>query len=729
MLTRTYNPVPIIFQMTFADCGAACLAMIVSYHGRKTRLAECREYFGTGRDGVSAWEIMEAGEKFGLEVGGYQVAVDDLAEVPLPAIAHWEGNHFVVLEECTATHIRVVDPAYGRVRYTIADFANHFSEIVLTFEPNETFTQQAKAQPPAWQTYLQTMLKTEGASSFLFKVIVASILLQLFNITLPLLTQWLIDDVIGLEMGNLMPLLGLGIFLITFTHLVTAYARARLLILLQARLDKQMMLDFFAHILSLPIYFFQQRTSGDLLNRLGSNMTIREVFTNNTLSTILDGFLVITYLLILIFWAPLFGLVVLLLGLIQIALLLATTAQVHILTQRALVGEVKSHSYLLEALNNIITLKAFGAEDRVHAHWSTLFNDYLDILIKKSFVMMAIDSILMTIRLFSPIFLLWIGAFFVLNDTMSLGTMLGLNALAISFLTPLSSLIQNGQQLQFIGAHLARVADVMEAEPEQKLHTAKPAPALTGRIEVKDVSFQYNQNGAVVLANISLTIEPGQKIAIVGHTGSGKSTLGALLLGLYLPTEGKLLFDNYELQTLNYQSVRRQFGVVLQEISLFNTSIRENIGMQDHHIALDKVTTAAKLAAIHDEIDAMPMGYETILGEDGTGLSGGQKQRLMLARALVNQPKILLLDEATSHLDTVTEHQIMKNLNALKLTRIVIAHRLSTIQDADQIIVLNKGQIVAIGTHYTLLDNDPYYTALVHGQTNSMVLQPDRDTL
>ncbi len=715
--------------MTFAECGAACLAMILGYHGRKTRLAEIRDLFGSGRDGVSAWEILEAAESFGLEAGGFEVEAKDFDQVPLPAIAFWEMNHFVVVEEWSPTAVTVVDPGLGRIQHDRPHFDEHFSEVVLTFDPTDSFSDAAPAPPPAWRTYLQAMLSTTGANRFLITIILASIVLQLLNLALPLLTRWLIDDVIGLNMTNLMGLLGLGLVLLAATNLATSYLRGRWLIFLQARFDRQMMLDFFSHILSLPITFFQHRTSGDLLNRLGSNMTIREVFTNNTLSTILDGFLVITYLVILLVWEPLFGLVVLLLGAIQVALLLVTAAQIHILTQRTLVGEVNSHSYLLEALNNMATLKAFGAEGRVHAHWSKLFQDYLDVLIKQSVLAMSIDAILTTIRTFSPLLLLSVGAIFVINGEMTLGTMLGLNALAISFLTPLSSLIQNGQQLQFVGAHLARVADVMDADSEQRHESPQPAPELEGVIEMKDVSFQYEPGGAMVLEQISLSISPGQKLAIVGHTGSGKSTLGALLLGLYIPGSGIIAFDGHPLNSLDFRSVRRQFGVALQEISLFNASIRDNIALQDHHLPLEEIISAAKLAEIDEEIQEMPMGYETILGEDGSGLSGGQKQRLMLARALVNRPKVLLLDEATSHLDALTEKRVMQSLDSLKITRIVIAHRFSTIRDADQIVVLHKGRIVASGSHDTLISTNEHYSLLVDGQFNSSVLESDRGRL
>lgn len=703
--------------------------MILGYNGRKTRLAECQNYFSSGRDGVSAWEIIETAEKFGLEASGYEVDASDLDQVPLPAVAYWNNNHFVVVEAWSPQSISVVDPANGRVTYTPSQFKEQFSAVILTFTPNQSFNTKSKNSPSLWRTYLQGMLQTRSAPRFLAKIITASIALQLLNIALPLLTRYLIDDIIGLNLTKPLNIFGLGLLSLILFFLFTTYVRGRWLVLLQAQFDKQIVLNFFAHILSLPITFFQRRTSGDLLNRLGSNMTIRETFTNNTLSTILDGLLILTYLIILITWSPTFAAIVLLLALIQVALLIATAPQVYVLTQRALIGEVNSHSYLLEALHNIVTLKAFGAEDRIQSHWSKLFHDYLDILIKQSFLAAAIEATLSTIRLFSPLLLLWVGAFFVLNNGMSLGTMLALNALAISFLTPLSSLIENGQQLQFVGAHLARVADVMETQPEQNSSETKLSPTLSGQIDMQNISFRYDKSGPLVLQNISLGIQPGQKIALVGHTGSGKSTLAALLLGLHIPEEGQMFFDSYPLGALHYQSIRRQFGVVLQEISLFNASIRDNIALQDHHMPLEKIIRAARLAQIDDEIQAMPMGYETVLGEDGSGLSGGQKQRLMLARALVNQPKILCLDEATSHLDAATEQQIMNNLNSLGITQIVIAHRLSTIQDADQIFVLDKGQIIACGTHDELLADNEHFALLAGKQILSRVPQLDRDRL
>ena len=312
-----------------------------------------------------------------------------------------------------------------------------------------------------------------------------------------------------------------------------------------------------------------------------------------------------------------------------------------------------------------------------------------------------------------------------LNGKMSLGTMLALNALTIAFLMPLASLVSNGQQLQLIRAHLDRIADVIEAEPEQNLHMVQKAPSLLGRIELKDVSFRYDRNAPLVLRDISVVIEPGQKVALVGKTGAGKSTLALLLMGLYTPTKGEILYDGIPLQHLNYRTLRNQFGVVLQESFLFSGSIRQSISFNDPGISLERVMEAAQFAAIHDEIMQMPMDYETLVAEGGTGLSGGQRQRLSIARALAHKPAILLLDEATSHLDVVTESLVDQNLSNFACTRIVIAHRLSTIRNADKILVLDEGIIVERGTHNKLLAKDRYYAELIHNQLETEMAKID----
>jgi ABC-type bacteriocin/lantibiotic exporter with double-glycine peptidase domain len=321
-----------------------------------------------------------------------------------------------------------------------------------------------------------------------------------------------------------------------------------------------------------------------------------------------------------------------------------------------------------------------------------------------------------TIRIGAPLALLWLGTWQVVNGTLSVGTMLALNALGITFLTPLTTLVNNSQNLPLIRSHLERIADVMEAQPEQKSSAVQLPPRLTGNIRLSHISFQYAPDSAPVVRDVSVDIHAGQKVAIVGRTGAGKSTLGYLLLGLYLPTGGDIFYDGIPLRELNYQAVRSQFGVVTQNTNLFSGSIRENIALSNPTVGMDAIVRAAKMATFHDDVMNMPMRYETSVAEDGEALSGGQRQRLALARALVNDPILLLLDEATSALDVVTETLIDQNLRHLSCTQIVIAHRLSTVRDADVILVLEQGSIVERGSHDELMKQNGYYAQLIQRQ-------------
>jgi len=706
--------------MSAVECGAACLSMVLGYHGRATRISECREELGIGRDGVTALTIAKAARAMGLRVKAYSLGPRDFNYVTLPAIIHWEFNHFIVVERWTPESVEVVDPAVGRRQLSAEEFEGGFTGVVLTFEQGVHFERVSSTGRPLWRRYLFKYIFQ--APGLLAQIIGASLLLQVLGLALPLFTKVLVDFVLPFGVGNILMLVGLGLIVFVLGQMVTSYLRSSMLISLQARLDSQIMLDFFEHLLTLPFKFFQQRSSGDLLMRLSSNSVIREMLTSQTLSVFLDGSLVLLYLVIILTQARLFGLIVLGIGLLQVMLLIVTTGRVQRLMQLDLVAQAQSQSYLVEALTRIETLKASGAEDRALDHWSNLFFNQLNISLQRNRLSARIDTGLTTLRIFSPILLLWVGAYLVIDRTMTLGTMLALNALAAAFLTPLSSLVLNGQRLQLVGSHLERIADVLEAEPEQDFRNVLDAPPISGKIELNDVSFRYDQQSPLVLKDISISINPGEKVAVVGRTGSGKSTLGKLLLGLYPPTNGEILYDGIPLRELNYRSLRSQVGVVLQESRLFSGSIRENIAFNDPGLEFEKVSRAARVAAIHDDIQAMPMGYETLVSEGSAGLAGGQCQRLSLARALAHQPVVLLLDEATSHLDAVTEREVDENLSRLLCTRIVIAHRLSTIRNASMIVVLDKGEIVEQGSHEDLISRDGYYTELVQTQLGATEL-------
>lgn len=713
--------VPVIKQMSIVECGAACLAMILGYHGRPTRLDECREELGVGRDGVTALTIARAARRYGLRVKAYTLDPSALQYVRLPAIAHWNFNHFVVVEQWGEAHVTVVDPAHGRQRLTRAEFDAGFTGVALMFEPGAHFERGRGLGRPRLVRYLFGYVWR--APGVLAQIVGASLVLQALGLAVPLLTKLLVDDVLPLSAGSVMTVIGAGIAVLLVTQMTITYLRSLLLLRLQVKLDSQMMLGFFEHLLLLPLHFFQQRTSGDLLMRLSSNTVIREILTSQTISVLLDGAFVSVYLLILMLQHPVLGLLALGIGVLQVLLLLGTRRRVHLLMQRELAAQAESQSYLVEALTRVETMKASGMEDRVLDRWTDLFFRQLNISYERSHLSSVIETAMGTLRAFSPLVLLWVGAQLALGGEMSVGTMLALVALATSFLTPLSSLVSNLQRCQLVGSHLERIADVLEAEVEQDERAVAEPPRLSGRIELRGVGFRYDPEAPWVFRDLSLDIRPGQKVALVGRTGSGKSTLAKLLLSLYHPTEGEIAYDGLPLRTLNYRSLRRQFGVVWQESLLFSGSIRQNITYNDPEVPFARVTEATRLAGIHDEIAAMPMAYETIVAEGNGGLSGGQCQRIALARALVHEPAILLLDEATSHLDVETERIIDRNLAQLTCTRIIIAHRLSTVRGADVIYVLDGGAVIEHGTHEELLARGGHYCSLVRDQLDG----PDAD--
>jgi len=708
--------VPVILQMNAVECGAACLAMILSYFGRKTRIEECRRKCDAGRDGVTAQTMLAAAREFGLRTRASLLDAGGLEQISLPAIVHWNYNHFVVLERWSERGARIVDPGWGRREITGEEFAASFSGVALTFEPGSEFQRCHSRGPNLPLSYWRRIVGVPGARRLLLRILGASLALQVFGFALPVFTKVVVDRVIPLRAAGELDLLGIGALVIALSHAFMSYLRSTLLISLEERLDSNLMLGFFEHLLSLPFRFFQQRSSGDLLMRLGSNAMIREALASYTMSALLDGALVLVYQVALLALAPLFGLAAFAIALVEVAILLATARRFHCLMEADIARQSQSQSCLIESLTGISTLKASGVEDRALLRWSDLLSKQLRASVERSSYSAKVDSAVTLLRTFSPLFLLWLGARNVFNGSMSLGTMLSVSALATVFLLPVSSLVTGAQRLQMAGAHVERIADVMDAEPEQKRGQVRPAPRLSGRIDLRNVSFRYDAHAAKALDNISLTIAPGQKVALVGRTGSGKSTLAKLLLGLYLPGEGQILYDGIPLPQLDLRSVRSQWGAVLQESFLFNSSIRNNIAFHDSGISFQDVVAAAEIAGIHTDIVRMPMGYETRVDEGGASLSGGQRQRLSIARAVVRKPALLLLDEATSHLDALTEKIVDRNLDALLCTRVVVAHRLCTVQNADLIVVLEDGAIVEQGRHEDLLDRGGPYAALVQNQ-------------
>lgn len=708
--------VPVILQMSATECGAACLAMILSYHGRHTEIDETRRYCRAGRDGINAETIVTSARKFGLRTKAYSIQeFADIGLIRLPAIIHWKFNHFVVLEKWNAKKVQIIDPALGRRIVSIENFRKNFTGIVLTFEPGAQFETQKREKKPTWLAYYKNIFQSSDIGKILIQIIGSSLILQVVGLTFPLFSKVLIDQILPNGTGYLLPTLGIGILFIVFSQATTSYLRNIMLVYVQTRLDAHIMLNFFEHLLYLPYDFFTQRTSGDLLLRLGNNSIIRDILINQLPSLLLDGSFVVGYLVLLLFLEPIFGLSVLIIGFIQIIVLISTSKKIRELTQKEIEAQAQSQTYLIETLKGIVTIKSFGAEERVLEHWSNLFYQQLNISLTKNKYTQTTGVFLGSLQSFSSIILLWIGAWFVLNQKMSLGTLMAINTIASLFLAPLSSIVSSGQQIQIMKAFFERINDVIRSKPEQNIRETK-SPTLKGKIELKNICFRYNPEGPDVIQNLSMRINSGDTIAIVGPTGSGKTTIMLLLLGLYRPDSGEILYDNTPLHQINYQHLRNQIGVITQTPYFFNGTIFQNISMNDNQITLDCAMEATQFAEIHKEIACLPMGYETRIAEGGAGFSGGQLQRLAIARALVHKPSILLLDEATSHLDAETERKIQSNLSMLSITQVIIAHRINTIQKADLIYTLQNGRIVEKGTHEELLSIGKHYSALVGGQ-------------
>ncbi len=714
---RWRRRVPVLQQLSMVDCGAACLAMILSYYGRTTSVSEVLERCGVGRDGLSALSIVKAARMYGLRVRAIALQENDFRGVTLPAIVHWEFDHFIIVERWSSTHVEVVDPDLGRRRLTAEEFDESFTGIVLMLEPGEHFDRRTSISEMTLRTYLVRYLKQ--APLVFVQIIAATLLLEFLGLGVPVFTEVVVDQVIPHQMNTILPILAAGIIVLVLSQLVITLLRASLLIYLQARIDTQVMLSSFEHLLALPLPFFLRHSSGDILSRLASNTVIFDLLSNQLISTLLDGSLVIVYLVILLSQSLAFGSLVLAIGLLQVVLLLCTSGPMRALASRELEAVGKSEGYETEALVGIATIKAAGAEHRVFQQWSNLFFNQLNSSMRRNYLSSVTQTIMTALNGLSPLILLWVGAMQVINHTMQVGTMLALIALSGAFLAPLASLVSTGQALQVVRSHFERIADVMKSEPEQGGEQMQQPPRLTGQIKLEGISFQYDPNAPKVLTNICVHIEAGQKVAIVGRTGSGKSTLGKLLLGLFLPVEGEIYYDGIPLRSLNYQAVRAQFGVVVQEASIFSGSIRQNICFNAPDISMERVIKAAQTAVLHDEIVQMPMGYETFVSEGGNALSGGQRQRLAIARALAHTPAILLLDEATSSLDVLTERRVEQHLKALACTQIIIAHRLSTIRNADLILVLDRGTLVESGSHEELLARNGYYAQLIQSQLAS----------
>jgi ATP-binding cassette subfamily B protein len=701
--------IPYVQQLSITECGAACLTMVLGYHGRDVRLDEMRETCSVSRDGVSAATILRAAALYGLRGRGARVSVDELELLDRGTILHWKFNHFVVFDRMVRGGVEIVDPASGRRRVSLEDFGRSFTGVALLLEPGDDFI-AGKRKQGHLSLALRTVLRR---SRVLPRIVVTSVLIQLFALAVPIFTGQLVDRVAPHGDARLLVVLLVGVGATVVFNLLANLIRSHLLLHLRTLVDAKMTLAFLDHLVNLPFSYFQMRSAGDLLMRLNSNTTVREILTSGLLSGLLDGLLVLIYLVLMMVVCPVMGFVALGFGAAQLAALFLLQGRQRELATQNLQVDAKSHAYQVEMLTSIETLKAMGCEHRATSHWSNLFVDVLNVSLERGRLNASFESVMGTMRLATPLAMLALGATLVMQGRLTLGSMLAVNALGNSFLAPLFTLMASAMQLQLMRSYLERINDVLETPLEQERNVLRRQHNLTGQITLRRVSFRYSPLASNVVQDVSVDIEPGQFVAIVGRSGAGKSTLASLFLGLHRPSTGQILYDGIDLSELDLRAVRQQMGVVIQHHDLFASTISENIALADPSLPLSAIVEAAKLTEIHDDIMAMPLGYQTPLLDRGGAISGGQRQRIALARAIVHRPAILLLDEATSALDSVTEFRIQRALAKLLCTRIVVAHRLSTIVNADLILVMDEGQIVEFGTHRSLLSGGGLYARLV----------------
>jgi ABC-type bacteriocin/lantibiotic exporter with double-glycine peptidase domain len=709
---RWTRRVPIRHQLTETECAAACLAMVASYHGRDTGVSECRDALGIGRDGVSIARLISAAERFGFRVKA-DGRTDPLEHPPSsPAIVFFADHHFAVLERVGRRGVRVADPAAGRTWMPSEEFTRRYGNVLLRLNPGRDFARRRRPLRQALLLrYLREFVAVPGGRRLLGLVTLCAIALQGIGLVLPVSTKVVVDGLVPGSRSDLLPVFGIAVLGTALLSGTLTLARALTLLALRKRADTALSRGFVRHLLRLPLRFFLHRSRGDLLLRLASVSSTREAVTQRILTLVLDLGLLVGYLAALVLVAPVYLLVVGVLAALHTLLLARAFVRMGTLAQRELAAKSEEQSQLVEALEAVVPVKANGAEPQVEQRWATQFDKYLEAMVRRGRFSAFLEAMQNVLTVGAPLALLWLGVAAVLDGRMTLGTALAANSVAVAVLSPVQTMAAAGQTYSMLRSQIERVYDVIDAAAEQS-GTRRLGQRASVRVDVDDVSFRYHADGPNVLSDISFTVPPGGKLGIVGRTGSGKSTIALLLLGLVRAESGEIRHDGIPVAALDLAALRSACGAVLQDLNLFNGTIRDNIVLGREGINDDDLARAAGIAGLHADVARLPMGYATPVGSGGGALSAGQRQRIALARALVHRPRLLILDEATSHLDPATERRVDEALSRLEVTRVVISHRLSAVRNADQILVVQQGRIVERGRHEDLVAHEGIYRDL-----------------
>jgi HlyB family type I secretion system ABC transporter len=709
---------PLILQQSSSDCGAACLAMVAQYWGKRFSLNWLRNLADVGRSGAGLKNLATAAETIGFHARPVRATLDKLAEQKQPWIAHWQGDHYIVVYRCDRDRILIADPAKGKLSIPRQTFIANWSGFGLLLDPTQRLKETKSKSPEITLTWFLGALTPY--SSLIGQILGASLLLQMFGVVTPLFTQIILDQVVVQKSLPTLNYFVLGLLLFNIWNIGLSATRQYLLAYFSNRLDLTLIGGFISHTLLLPLKFFESRRVGDIITRVQENRKIQQFLIGQVVLAWLDMVMGLLYLGLMLYYN--WQLTLLVLALIPpiVILTLVATPLLRQVSREVFNESAEQNSLLVEMLSGVATVKSVAAEREIRWRWEDRFTSTLNVGFKGQKLGISLQAISGAINTLGSTALLWYGATLVIQDHLTIGQFVAFNMMIGRVIGPFLALVGMWNQLQEVLISVERLNDVFEAEPEET--PGQPMlilPRIQGEVRFDDVTFRYGGEGERnTLQNLSFEAYPGQTIAIVGRSGSGKTTLVKLLQGLYHPDRGRVLIDEHDIRHVSPASLRSQMGVVPQECFLFSGTIWDNITLYRPDFSLEEVTEVAKLAEANGFIQDLPLGYNTKVGERGSTLSGGQRQRIAIARALLGNPQILVLDEATSSLDTESERRFQANLERLSRDRttFIIAHRLSTVRNADTILVLERGILTEQGTHDELMAQQGLYFHLAQQQ-------------
>lgn len=693
---------PVIQQSELSECGLACLAMIARYHGHDIDLAALRRRHSISMKGAKLGRIIDIAEKLGFEARPLRVELDYLAELRTPCILHWNFNHFVVLKRAGSHALEIHDPARGAIKLSRQELSRQFTGVALELEPAADFKPVSERQHISLRALAG---KVYGLRRAISLVLVLAVALEIFTLALPLAMQGVLDHVLVAADWDLLHLLGLGFLTVVVFQTITMAMRGWVVASLGASMNAQWVTNLFGHMLRLPMVFFEKRHVGAIMSRFFSLNFIQQTLTGSFVEIILDGLTAILVLVVLTLYNPMLTLLVIVAFLLYSGLRWLAYRRLWRLNEEALVFMARQQSRIIETMRGIQAIKLANKQGERRTKVTDITVEVANRQARIQRLTATFNALNTGIFGLQRILLIWIGAYLTLQGQLTAGMLVVFVTYADMFGRRAGALIDRLVEFRLLGLHGQRIADIALEPPEQHMqgHYSGPIPEAT--IEIENLGFRYAEDEPWVLRHCNFTINAGQSLAIVGPSGCGKTTLAKLILGLLQPDEGTIRIGGIDIRRFGLSNYRELFGAVMQEDGLFEGSLADNIAFFDPDGGLPELEQAARAACIHDDIAAMPMGYETLVGDMGSALSGGQKQRVLLARALYRKPRVLLLDEATSHLDVDRERDINRKIAQMKITRIVIAHRPETIASADRVIAIQEGRSEALTVESNRLAN------------------------